>query len=321
MKKNTINNIDFLKNDLPDKCADLIIADPPYFEVKGAFDFIWNSFDDYLKDVEKWAVECKRLLKDNGTLFWYGDAKKIAYSQVIIDKYFDLLNSIVWENTNPHKQQIRFSEGLRSFAPLTERLLMYSNESYNLTQCVFFIRDYIRSEIQKAKGKIIFKEINKALGTATNGGGVASACLSLSKSEPAMITKETYLKLQKYCAPFLRREYEELRREYEELRREYEELRRPFNNFLNLGDVFRFPNFETDTKKHDTIKPEKLTRVLIQTCSRKRQTLVVPFAGSGTECVAGINEGLDVYGFEINPKYVKLANDRIRIETAQKSLF
>ena len=34
---------DFLNNNLPDKCANLIIADPPYFEVKGAFDFVWNS--------------------------------------------------------------------------------------------------------------------------------------------------------------------------------------------------------------------------------------------------------------------------------------
>ena len=71
-----------------------------------------------------------------------------------------------------------------------------------------------------------------------------------------------YLKLKDYCKPYLRREYEDLRREYED-------LRRPFNNKLNLGDVFRFPNFETDTNKHDTIKPEKLTRVLIQTCSKK----------------------------------------------------
>ena len=305
--KNTVQNINFLDNNLPDKCADLIIADPPYFEVKGKFDFIWNSFDDYLKDVEKWAVECKRILKDNGTLFWYGDAKKIAYSQIIIDNYFDLLNSIVWENTNPHKQQIRFSEGLRTFAPLTERLLMYSNETYNLTKCVFFIRDYIRQEIEKAKGNIIFKQINEALGTATNGGGVASACLSLSKSEPAMITKEMYLKLQEYCKPFLRREYEE--------------LRRPFNNFLNLGDVFKFPNFETDTKKHETIKPEKLTRVLIQTCSKKGQTLVVPFAGSGTECAMSIKEGLDVYGFDIETKYCEIANKRIQHQLKTPTLF
>ena len=126
MELNTVHNIDFLNNTLPDKCANLIIADPPYFEVKGDFDFVWNSFDD-LKDVEKWAIECKRILADNGNLFWYGDAKNIAYAQIIFDKHFNLLNSIVWENTNDHKQQIRFNEDLRTFGLLHRKDLMYGN--------------------------------------------------------------------------------------------------------------------------------------------------------------------------------------------------
>ncbi len=323
MEKNKVYNIDFLNNELPDKCADLIIADPPYFEVKGAFDFVWKSFDDYLKDVEKWAVECKRILKDNGTLFWYGDAKKIAYSQIIFDKYFGLLSNVTIHIYDRQTNKIR-KEDARSFINTTERVLMYSNETFNLTQCVFHIRDYIRSEIEKSKGKIIFKEINKALGTATNGGGVASACLSLSKSEPAMITKEMYLKLQEYCKPFLRKEYEELRKEYEELRKEYEELRRVFNPKEQYKmDVLRFSQEGHKTGKfdHDTVKPEKLTRVLIQTCSKKGQTLVVPFAGSGTECAMGIKEGLNVYGFEIEPKYSEMANKRMQKELKTPTLF
>ena len=89
---------------------------------------------------------------------------------------------------------------------------MYSLDQFNITECVFYVRDYIRAEIEKAKGKISFKEINTILGTATNGGGVASACLSLEKTEPAMITAEMYEKLQKWCFPFLRKEYEDLRR-------------------------------------------------------------------------------------------------------------
>ena len=74
----TVIHSDFLNNNLPDKCANLIIADPPYFEVKGAFDFVWNSFDDYLKDVEKWAIECKRII---GLLAWlvFGHQKQIRY--------------------------------------------------------------------------------------------------------------------------------------------------------------------------------------------------------------------------------------------------
>jgi len=312
--KNKVHNIDFLNNDLPDKCAKLIIADPPYYKVKGDFDFIWKTFDDYLKDVEQWAIECKRILADNGTLFWYGNAKNIAYAQIIFDRHFNLLNSIVWENTNDHKQQIRYNEDLRTFAPLTERILMYSNETYNLTQCVFMIRDYIRAEIVKAKGKVLLKHVNQALGTATNGGGVASACLSLDKAEPTMLTKEMYQKLQTWCKPYLTKEYEELRKEYEE-------LRRPFNNSLHLGDVIRLPNYETSNYDHDTIKPEKLTRILITTCSRENDLVVVPFAGSGTECAMSAKEKRPFVGYEITPKHAKMSQDRADKILKEPTLF
>ena len=311
---NKIYNIDFLDNSLPDKCAKLIIADPPYYKTKGDFDFIWKTFEDYLVDVEKWALECKRLLADNGTLLWYGDAKNIAYSQIIFDKQFKLLNSVVWENTNDHKQQIRFNEDLRSFAPLTERILMYSNETYNLTQCVFLIRDYIRAEIIKAKGKIVLKEVNQALGTATNGGGVASACLSLDKAEPTMLTKEMYQKLQIWCKPYLTKEYEELRKEYEE-------LRRPFNNALHLGDVIRLPNYETSNYDHDTIKPEKLTRIFITTCSSLGDMVIVPFSGSGTECAMSAKEGRPFIGYEITKKHADMGTKRAAQYINQMQIF
>ena len=314
MELNKIHCNDWMNKTLEDKSVQLIIADPPYFEVKGTFDFVWKSFNDYLADVEKWAKECKRVLADNGTLYWYGDAKNIAYAQIIFDKHFNLLNSLVWENTNDHKQQIRFNTDLRTFAPLTERLLMYSNETYNLTQCVYIIRDYIRDEITKAKGKIVLKEINEALGTATNGGGVASACLSLDKAEPTMLTKEMYEKLQKWCYPYLRKEYEVLRKEYEV-------LRRPFNNERFYGDVIRIPNYETGNYAHDTIKPEKLTRELILISSRPNDLILIPFAGSGTECAMSAKENRNFIGFDINQKYVDMANKRTDIIKCQPSLF
>jgi len=313
-------NDDWINNGLPDKSIQLIIADPPYYKVKGEFDFIWKTFADYLADVEKWAIECKRVLADNGTLFWYGDAKNIAYAQIIFDKHFNLLNNIVWENTNDHKQQIRFNEDLRTFAPLTERILMYSNEQYNLTQCVFHIRDYIRSEITKVKGKIVLKQVNEALGTATNGGGVASACLSLNKTEPTMLTKEMYEKLQKWCYPGLRKEYEELRKEYEELRKEYEELRRPFNNALHFGDVIRLPNYETSDYEHDTVKPEYLNAILVTTCSRKGDLVLIPFAGSGTECVVADRYDRNYIGYEILEKHYLEAKKRLKEEQQQMRL-
>lgn len=291
---------------LPDKCASLIIADPPYFEVKGDFDFIWESFDEYLGFMEEQAKHYKRILAENGTLYVYGDSKKIAYVQVIFDKYFGLINNLVWEKAESGGLfGSSASEQMRSFAKSTERILMYSNDQYNLTQCVYHIRDYIRATILEAKGKIKFKDINTALGTATNGGGGASACLSLEKTEPAMFTAEMYGKLQAWCP---------------ELRREYEQLRREFNNYTESTEVLKF-RFEGCAHDHDTVKPDSICNCLVMTSSRKGDLVVVPFAGSGSECVAAKKKGRNFIGFETELKYVEMANERVRKETAQIAMF
>ena len=57
MQTNIVHHSDFLKNDLPSKCANLIPADPPYFGVKGDFDFVWNSFEEYKMDVLRVSQE------------------------------------------------------------------------------------------------------------------------------------------------------------------------------------------------------------------------------------------------------------------------
>ena len=322
MELNTVHAGDWMNNTLPDKSVQLIIADPPYFEVKGKFDFVWASFDDYLKDVEIWAKECKRVLADNGTLLWYGHAKKIAYAQVIFDRLFNLENNIAIEFNRQTKKGV---DNFRCFAPVSERLLMYSLDSYNLTGCLTSARDYIRSEILRARGKISFKDINTALGTATNGGGVASACLSLGKAEPAMLTKEMYDRLRNWLNggteyeylrteyEYLRTEYEYLRTEYEELRTEYEELRRPFNNQFGLFDIMKFDQEAHITGKydHDTCKPETLTRALILTCSRPNDIVFIPFAGSGTECAMSAKEGRNFIAYDTEQYYVKMSNDRV----------
>lgn len=313
MEYNIIHNCDFLDNELPDKCAQLIIADPPYFEVKGDFDFVWDSFDDYLKDVEKWAKECKRILAYNGTLFWYGDAKKIAYSQIILDKQFDLLNSLVWENTNPHKQQIRFSDGLRSFAPLTERILLYSqrdliSENYLKNKNPFSI--YLKEEFSKAK--ITNKEIAKLFPSKTGG---LTGCVSNWLNGDNVITEIQYQTIKEYL------NYKYLNKKYEKLKAKYEKLRRPFNNSNHYGDVIRLPNYETSRYEHDTVKPEKLTIDLINTCSRENDLVIVPFAGSGTECAMSVREGRRFIGYEIDPKYVEIATKRVKKELMQPKLF
>ena len=327
MEVNKIHNINFLENTLPDKCAKLIIADPPYFEVKGAFDFIWSDMKAYLKDVEKWAIECKRLLADNGTLFWYGHAKNIAYAQVIFDMHFNLINNLVWDKGS--FMGLEESEGLRSFAPCTERILMYGSKAQDTTGLKEVEMEYVAPrnpfalELKKArlkKGVSINKvaEYGKFYGNVNHGGAVTNweRGYNVPLKEQWQILCENL--------PIERKEYEELRKEYEELRKEYEELRRPFANYFKLQEIFRFSNEAVKTGAkydHDTVKPETLTRALIMTCSRVNDLVVVPFAGSGTECAMSVKENRKTIGFEITEKHAKMSNDRVQNILRQPSLF
>jgi DNA modification methylase len=317
---NTVHHKCFLQNNLPDKCAGLIIADPPYFEVKGKFDFIWDSFEDYLKEVEKWAVECKRLLKDNGTVFWYGHAKNIAYAQIIFDKHFNLINSLVWDKGS--FMGLEKSESLRSFAPCTERILMYGSKAQDTTGLKEVEKEYIAPrnpfalELRKArlkKGVSINEvaEYGKFYGNVNHGGSVTNWERGYN------IPNEEQWKILCDNLPIERTEYESLRTEYESLRRYFE-------NHFNLQEVLKFSNEAQKTGAkydHETVKPETLTRALIMTCSRKNDLIIIPFAGSGTECAMAVREQRNFIGYEIEEKHVIMSNKRVKENSVQESLF
>ena len=97
--------------------------------------------------------------------------------------------------------------------------------------------------------------------------------------------------------------------------------RRYFDNLHKLGDVIRLPNYETSDYEHDTIKPEKLTRILITTCSRENDLVVVAFAGSGTECAMAVKEKWPFIGFEITKKHANMAQDRANKILKEPTLF
>lgn len=326
MEINKIHCQDWTTNELPDKSVQLIIADPPYFEVKGKFDFVWASFEDYLKDVEKWAKECKRVLADNGTLIWWGDAKKIAYSQIIFDKHFNLINSMVWQKIDSMQYQYYSIDLSRSFNTHNERLLVYDNEfeseEWSKTGLERILEEhiapkhpfslYLKSEFKKAG--VTNREIATLFPSKTGG---LTGCVSNWLNGQNTITEEQYLKVRAY----LNGEF--LRKEYEELRKEYEELRRPFTNKLKLEEVLTYSQESHVTRKykHDTKKPERLTSDLIETCSRPNDLVLVPFAGSGTECAMAARTKRNFIGFDIEQKYVDMANKRCNYIFQTPTLF
>lgn len=75
---------------------------------------------------------------------------------------------------------------------------------------------------------------------------------------------------------------------------------------------------------HPTQKPLALIKYLIETYSNQGDIVLDFVMGSGTTAVAALKLGRHFYGCDINPEYVKLANERIekeRLEMAQMELF
>jgi DNA modification methylase len=71
------------------------------------------------------------------------------------------------------------------------------------------------------------------------------------------------------------------------------------------------PRHEQAFGKHPAQKPVRLARRFIQLSAGPGDLCVVPFAGSGTECVAAQEEGLHYIGFETDQAYVDIAHARL----------
>jgi DNA modification methylase len=109
-----------------------------------------------------------------------------------------------------------------------------------------------------------------------------------------------------------------LRLEYEAKRRFFE-----FPTGKTIGDVLHYSQESENYKKygHLTVKPEKLTRLLITSTTRAGDLVFVPFSGSGTECAMAVREGRRCIGYDLNAEYVETGNARIEEEAKALKLF
>ena len=106
-----------LKKKIPSKSFDLVFADPPYnmqigkkltrpdsSKVNGVNDK-WdhfNSFSHYDIFSKTWLGECRRILKDNGSIWVIGSYHNIfRLGYHLQNLNFWLLNDVIWKKNNP----------------------------------------------------------------------------------------------------------------------------------------------------------------------------------------------------------------------------
>ncbi|MBZ0290533.1 MAG: hypothetical protein K8I30_23115 [Anaerolineae bacterium] len=107
-------------NRLPEKCVDVIFADPPYnLQLQGdlyrpnltkvdAVNDAWDQFDSleaYDRFTREWLNACRRVLKDSGTLWVIGSYHNIyRVGSALMDLDYWILNEVVWLKNNPMPQ-------------------------------------------------------------------------------------------------------------------------------------------------------------------------------------------------------------------------
>jgi len=274
---------------LDDTSVDMMIIDPPYYDVvKSEWDKQWSTLQDYHEWCKEWIVELRRVAKYSCSMWVFGYPCKVMHLLPHIEAAGFKI-----------KQQIVVSKGLRSVAGKTKS----TNRMFpTTTECIYYfvydskqyIADLLKSE--KERHDLSTTEINKFLGKPNNGGGVFSALITNNKE------RQSYPK----------EEYWDVLSQIMELP-PYRDVVYTHNYKAGITDVWDDIDFYQDRGKriHPTQKPLSLIERLIQTSSNPGDNVLDIFSGSGTTGVACKLLNREYLGCEKDKGYYEASLKRI----------
>lgn len=264
---------------IADESADVVIIDPPYNIGK---DFIASKdylpIKEYVKWSEQWIDESFRILKPNGTIYIYGFSEILARLSVLIEDKEHPLRWLIWHYTNKNVPSLNFWQ--RSHESI---ICTWKNKP-------IFNRDDVREEytdtfLKNAAGKVrkstagrFSKGDKETVYNAHEGGALPRDVIKI----PALAGGAGAAERWFYC---------------EDCKNVY-----PPNALKE--------HKEHNTIKHPTQKPLLLTEKLLKAALPKgeKSTIVIPFSGSGSECVASQRMGHNFIAFDNSEMFVKLGN-------------
>jgi site-specific DNA-methyltransferase (adenine-specific) len=343
----TYDSLEYLKT-IESKSIGLAIYDAPYFStgIKEVGDKQWKTEDEYINWCLEIIKETQRVLKDNGSFYWFHNDINIMVEILYKIKHetnLILQNQIIWNKFPTHNNFSRviktYGDNRRYGRTFTEYIYYFTFEDetglttiQNDRNSYKTLRDYFWYERQKIK-HLSYKEINEKIGFASNGGGVASGVLNSQKLGWIFPKEETYNKFK--CLGICQRPYEELKLEHDKFRQEYESLRQanendryPFNQpyqefkgttieqqkqiIKPFSTVWEYDRNDDIVKLHITPKPVEMIKHIIEVSSRDGDTILDIFNGSGTSSLATLEVGnRNFKGCDMNLEFNEIAENRL----------
>lgn len=290
---------------IPDQSISLILTDPPYHSTKKANitnDTAFDNDDDFLSWIAQYAKEWKRILRPNGSMFFYCSSTMSAKLEVLLSESFNVLSHVVWTKPNEPgfegwKQKMN-KAALRQWYGHSERIL-FAEPAVNGNLKRSWFGHFLRSQREHCgmSGHRL-TEITGAYGKVNHGGAVSN--WEAGRNIPS---REQYSKI---CQALLETGKVETMPIYENVVRPFD-----VNSSVEFTDVWDFFSVRPYKGKHPAEKPLDMLEHCILSATYENDIVLDCFAGSGSTAVAALNTKRKAVSIELEPHWTQFAANRI----------
>lgn len=298
---------------MPSHSVSLILTDPPYHSTKKQNIYGDTAFAEdqhYLEWMAQYAVEWRRVLKPNGSLFCFCASSMSARLDVMLSKDFNVLSHVVWTKPNDPgfdgwKGKMK-KEALRQWYAHSERVLFAEPAvDSNLFRSPF--AELLRN-CRKQAGLSIHEltAITGAHGKVNHGGAVSN--WEAGRNTPS---RDQYEKMR---AAILATGKVESMPPYEDAIRVF-----TMDASKEFTDVWTFPSVRPYKGKHPAEKPAAMLEHAIEATTYPGDIVLDCFGGSGSTALAALKLGRRTVSMEIEPKWA--TEIATRVQTVSLSIF
>lgn len=287
-----------LIKELDDNSIDIVITDPPY--ELGSFrgeELKWENKNVAYSNI--WN-ECYRVLKPGGLLFSFGANRTIhKIANKIEESGFDIRDTLIWKYKQSIPRNMNISKSIDAtilFGKSTSREMKMVEQEYGGKE--YTIQGTNNTMFGE---KVTFnrKEYSPVTDTAKEWDGWGT---NLAPSFEPIVLARKQLDGSNLAKNLMLHGVGALN-----VKLLKEELGKFPCNIIEI-DKERKEKFNT----HPTVKPIKIIEHLLKLSSKEGYTILDPFMGSGTTAVACAKLNRNYIGFEINGKYIEIANKRLK---------